>query len=154
MIQLPKLNFPAYEFRFKNSENIAFIFDIIRKKFVVLTPEEWVRQHVIHFLTIDLKYPKSHLAIEKQLKLNQTIKRSDVLVQNSKGEIIILVECKAPQIKLSQETFDQIARYNLFFNSKYLYVCNGRQHVFCQMNFEKKNYVFLNNIPKYQASNE
>jgi hypothetical protein len=152
MIKLPKLNFPTYQFRFKNSENITFIFDIVRKKFVVLTPEEWVRQHVIHFLTTDLNYPKSHLAVEKQLNLNQTIKRTDVLVQNPNGEIIILIECKAPQIKISQETFDQIARYNMVFNAKYLYVCNGFQHTFCQMNFEDKSYVFLKEIPIYKST--
>lgn len=154
MIKLPKLNFPTYQFRFKNSENITFIFDIIRKKFVVLTPEEWVRQHIIHFLTIDLNYPKSHLAVEKQLNLNQTIKRSDILVQNPNGQIVILVECKAPQIKISQDTFDQIARYNLVFNAKYLYVCNGIQHIFCQMNNEEKSYIFLKDIPIYKSTHD
>lgn len=149
MLDLPKLNFPPYDFRFKNSENKTFIFDAIRKKFILLTPEEWVRQHVIQYLTIDLNYPKSHLAVEKKLILNQTIKRSDVLVHNSHGEIIILVECKAPQIEIKQDTFDQTARYNMFYDAKYLYVCNGLKHVFCQMDKVNQQYIFLKELPKY-----
>jgi hypothetical protein len=149
MLNLPKLQFPLYEFRFKNSENKTYIFDPIRKKFILITPEEWVRQHVIQYLIHDLKYPKSHIAVEKQLILNQTIKRSDVLVQNAKGEIIILVECKAPQITINQDTFDQTARYNMIYDAKYLYVCNGFMHIYCQLDKVNQQYKFLESLPTY-----
>ena len=107
------LNFPAYDFRFKSNENNVHIFDVIRKKFVVLQPEEWVRQHTVHYLMEGKHYPKSLINIEKQLKINSLKKRYDIVVFNSKGEIEILVECKAPEVKITQEVFDQIARYNL-----------------------------------------
>ena len=110
---MKQLQFPTYSFRFKNSENKEAIFDEIRKKFIIITPEEWVRQHVVQFLLQDKKYPKSHINVEKLLKINDLNKRYDVVVYNPDGSILILVECKAPEIKISQQTFDQIARYNL-----------------------------------------
>jgi hypothetical protein len=141
------LNFSAYIFRFKNSENKRAIFDEIRKKFVVLTPEEWVRQHVIQFLITEMKYPKSWINVEKVIKINGLTKRYDVVVFNPNGTIFLLVECKAPQITLSQETFNQIARYNLTLNAQYLMVTNGLNHYFCQMDFQNEKYHFLQNLP-------
>jgi hypothetical protein len=141
------LNFSAYTFRFKNSENKRAIFDEIRKKFVVLTPEEWVRQHVIQFLITEMKYPKSWINVEKVIKINGLTKRYDVVVFNPNGTIFLLVECKAPQITLSQETFNQIARYNLTLNAQYLMVTNGLNHYFCQMDFQNEKYHFLQNLP-------
>jgi hypothetical protein len=141
------LNFSAYIFRFKNSENKRAIFDEIRKKFVVLTPEEWVRQHVIQFLISEMKYPKSWINVEKVIKINGLTKRYDVVVFNPNGTIFLLVECKAPQITLSQETFNQIARYNLTLNAQYLMVTNGLNHYFCQMDFQNEKYHFLQNLP-------
>lgn len=154
MLQLPKLHFPNYDFRFKNSENKVYIFDIIRKKYILLSPEEWVRQHIIQYLLNDLQYPKSHVAVEKQLILNQTIKRSDVIVQNAQGNILILVECKAPTIQITQTVFDQIASYNMIYDAKYFYVCNGLQHYFCQMDKQNMSYQFLESLPAYQKSND
>lgn len=145
---MQKLNFPAYNFRFKNSENKVAIFDEIRKKFVILTPEEWVRQHVIQYLLLDKKYPKSLVNVEKVLKINGLTKRYDVVVFNSDGSIFLLVECKAPEVKISQNTFDQIARYNLTMKAQYLMVTNGQNHYFCQMNFEKEQYHFLKELPE------
>jgi hypothetical protein len=144
------LNFPKYNFRFKSNENKTLIFDIIRKKFVVLTPEEWVRQHVIHFLISEKQYPVSHINIEKQLQLNDTVKRYDIVVFNKDGTIKIIVECKAPSIKTSQQTFDQIARYNLALKSETLMVTNGLEHYFCKMDFENKKYLFLKDLPTYK----
>ena len=100
---MQKLNFPEYQFRFKSNENKRLIFDGIRKKFIILTPEEWVRQHVINYLVLDKNYPVSHLSVEKQLKLHNTVKRYDIVVYNRTGEIELIVECKAPNIKISQD---------------------------------------------------
>ena len=143
------LNFPRYSFRFKSSENKQQIFDIIRKKFVSLQPEEWVRQHVIHFLTMDKKYPTSLINVEKTLLLNGLKKRYDVVVFNPDGSIHILVECKSPNIKISQVVFDQIARYNLKMQSEYVMVTNGLDHFYCKMNYEEEKYSFLRQIPDF-----
>jgi len=146
---MQKLNFPVFSFRFKNSENKVSIFDDIRKKFIVLTPEEWVRQHTVQFLLQHKKYPKSYLNVEKLIKVNELNKRYDVVVFQPDGTIFLLVECKAPEIKISQDTFDQIARYNLKLKAKYLMVTNGLNHYFCQMDFEKEHYVFLKELPDF-----
>ncbi|MCB0457799.1 MAG: type I restriction enzyme HsdR N-terminal domain-containing protein [Flavobacteriaceae bacterium] len=144
---MQKLNFPEYSFRFKNSENKRLIFDSIRKKFVILTPEEWVRQHVLQFLTKDKKYAPALLNVEKQLLLHGTKKRYDVVVFNPNGSIFLIVECKAPNIKITQDTFDQIARYNLVTQAEYLMVTNGWEHFYCQMDYENERYVFLRELP-------
>lgn len=148
---MQQLNFPTYNFRFKNSENKIAIFDEIRKKFIILTPEEWVRQNVVHYLLQEKKYPKSLINVEKLVKINGLVKRYDVVVFNNDGSIFILVECKAPEIKISQNTFDQIARYNMAMKAEYLMVTNGHNHYFCQMNFEKEQYVFLKELPDYNG---
>lgn len=144
---MQKLNFPSYSFRFKNSENKTAIFDEIRKKFVILTPEEWVRQNVVHFLLKEMNYPKSWINVEKVIKINRLTKRYDVVVFNPDGSIFLLVECKAPQVSISQETFNQIARYNTTLNAQYLMVTNGINHYFCKIDFECENYQFLQNLP-------
>lgn len=143
------LNFPRYLFRFKSSENKQQIFDIIRKKFVSLQPEEWVRQHVIHFLTTDKKYPASLINVEKTLSLNGLRKRYDIVVFNTDGSIHILIECKSPNITISQAVFDQIARYNLKMQAEYLMVTNGLDHFYCKMNYEQEKYSFLRQIPDF-----
>lgn len=114
---------------------------------MVLTPEEWVRQHVIQFLISEKKYPKSLINIEKQLKLHETVKRYDIVVFEPNGNIHLIVECKAPSIPITQETFDQIARYNLVANATYLMVTNGLEHYYCQMDYENEKYVFLRELP-------
>jgi len=149
-----KLNFPDYSFRFKNSENKPLIFDVIRKKFVVLTPEEWVRQHVLQFLIEDKGFPIAHINVEKQLVLNNTKKRYDIVVYNKDGSIQLIVECKAPSIGIRQETFDQIARYNLVTDATYLMVSNGLSHYYCKMDYEKERYHFLEDLPPMQPSSK
>ena len=144
---MQQLNFPSYNFRFKNSENKVSIFDDIRKKFILLTPEEWVRQNTIQFLLQEKKYPKSYLNIEKLIKINDINKRYDIVVFQPDGSIFLLIECKAPEVKITQETFDQISRYNLTLKAQYLMVTNGLNHYFCQMDFEKEQYVFLKELP-------
>jgi hypothetical protein len=121
------LNLPTYNFKLKNSQNKTLIFDKLRKKYVVLTPEEWVRQHFVHFLIDQKKYPETLIAIEKQLTINNLKKRTDILIFNSDGKPEVVIECKAPSIKISQKTFDQIARYNLQLKADFLIVTNGFQ---------------------------
>ena len=147
---MQKLNLPTYDFRLKSSENKTLIFDNLRKKYLVLTPEEWVRQHFVHFLNDEKKYPISLIAIEKQLTINNRKKRTDILVFNKEGKHDIIVECKAPSIKITQDTFDQIARYNLKLKANYLIVTNGLSHFYCKMDFENETYVFLKEIPDYK----
>lgn len=146
---MQRLNFPSYTFRFKNSENKVAIFDEIRKKFVILTPEEWVRQHVIRYLLEEKKYSKSYINVEKTISINGLTKRYDVVVFKPNGNIFLLVECKAPEVSISQNTFDQIARYNLTLESEYLMVTNGLNHYFCQMDFENERYDFLRELPNF-----
>lgn len=146
---MQSLNLPTYKFKIKSNENNYAIFDIVRKKYVVLTPEEWVRQHIIHFLIEEKKYPISLIGIEKKLTINNLTKRTDILVFNSKGTPEIIVECKAPSVKISQDSFDQISRYNLKLNATYLMVSNGLNHYFCSMDFKNEAYIFLENIPDY-----
>ncbi|SHM67920.1 type I restriction enzyme HsdR N-terminal domain-containing protein [Flavobacterium xinjiangense] len=148
---MQKLNFQLYNFRFKNSENKVSIFDEIRKKFIILTPEEWVRQHVVQYLLDEKKYPKSLINVEKVLKVNGLRKRYDVVVFNPDGSIFILIECKAPEIKIAQATFDQIARYNMTMQSQFLMVTNGLNHYFCQMDYKNEKYTFLENLPNYNS---
>lgn len=147
---MQQLNFPNYTFRFKNSENKVSIFDEIRKKFIILTPEEWVRQNVVQYLLQEKKYPKSYMNVEKLIKVNDLSKRYDIIVYQTNGEIFLLVECKAPEVKITQETFNQIARYNLTLNSKYLMVTNGVNHYFCEMDFINEKYNFLKELPEFE----
>ena len=147
---MQKLNFPTYSFRFKNSENKVAIFDEIRKKFIILTPEEWVRQHVVQYLLQDKNYPKSYINVEKLIKVNDLSKRYDIIVYQPNGAIYLLIECKAPEVIITQQTFDQIARYNLVLNAKYLMVSNGLNHYFCQMDFENEKYIFLKELPEFE----
>lgn len=145
-----KLNLPEVDLKIKSKENKLFIFDPYRKKDIVLTPEEWVRQHFANYLTTVKKYPVSLTVLEKELILNKTKKRTDIVVYNSTGTPEIIVECKAPTIKISQNTFDQIARYNLQLKASYLIVTNGLEHYFCQMDYENKQYLFLKDVPNYR----
>ena len=143
------LNFPSYTLRLKNSENNTHIFDVIRKKFVLLQPEEWVRQHCIHFLTNEKKYPISLINVEKVVPINGINKRYDVVVYNPDGSIHLIIECKAPKVKISQSAFDQIARYNLALKASFLMVTNGLNHYFCTMDHNLGAYNFLKDLPSY-----
>lgn len=116
---MQKLNLPSYSFKLKSNEKHTLIFDNLRKKYLVLTPEEWVRQHVVRFLMEEKKYPASLIALEKQLIINNLKRRTDIVVFNKEGKPHIIVECKATNIKINQDTFDQIARYNLKLNANY-----------------------------------
>jgi hypothetical protein len=143
------LNLPTYQFKIKSSENKQLIFDKVRKKYVVLTPEEWVRQNFVAYLLEEKKYPLSLIAVEKEVTVNKLKKRFDILVFNKKGNHSIIVECKSPKIKITQDSFDQIARYNLTLNAEFLIVTNGINHYYCKLDTKNKKYVFLENINSY-----
>ncbi len=149
---MQELNFPKFEYRFKSTENKVSIFDVIRKKFIILQPEEWVRQHCVHYLIEKKKYPKLLINVEKELTINGLKKRYDIVIFNSDGSIHLIVECKSYSTAINQGTFDQIARYNLALNAKYLMVTNGINHYYCQMDTLEERYSFLKDIPDYQKS--
>ncbi|HXH99032.1 MAG TPA: type I restriction enzyme HsdR N-terminal domain-containing protein [Sphingobacteriaceae bacterium] len=143
------LNLPTYPFKIKEEAGSIFIFDEIRKKYLLLTPEEWVRQHVVQFLIHEKKYPKSLIKLEGGLKLNSLQKRTDILIFNPSGNKVVLVECKSPSIKITQHVFDQIARYNFVHRTPWLIVSNGMQHYCCQIDFQKETYQFEQEIPDF-----
>ena len=145
------LNFPDYSFPTKSNENKPYVFDPLRKKWVVLTPEEWVRLHCVQFLIQEKNYPSSLIAVEKSIRVFNTNKRFDIVGFQSNQSVSILVECKAPSERITQETFDQIARYNLKLKSDYLMVTNGRFHYFCQMNYEQQEYIFIKTLPPFKS---
>ena len=144
---MQKLAFQAYPMITKISENKRYIFDPIRKKFVILTPEEWVRQHVVRFLQEDKKAPKSWINVEKQFTLAGLQKRFDVIVFSANGVVQVLVECKAPNVSISQKTFDQIVRYNMNFNAQYMMFTNGLKHYYCTFDYENQQYHFCEDLP-------
>ena len=149
-VKMENLNFKSYRIKIKNNKNKQYVFDEIRKKNVLLTPEEWVRQNCVQFLVQEKKYPKSLISIEKKLTLNSLTKRYDIVAFNSRGEIILIVECKSPKVKISQVTFDQISRYNLAFKSQYLMITNGISHYFCEVDYKNNEYLFLKELPNYK----
>lgn len=144
-----KLNLPTYSFRTKQEGDKLKIFDEIRKKFLVLTPEEWVRQNFIRYLVDVKSFPASLMAVETGLQLNGNQFRADLLVYNKQGKPWMIVEFKAPEVKITQKTFDQIARYNLTFEVPFLIVSNGLEHYCCRVDFEAKNYQFFREVPQF-----
>jgi hypothetical protein len=140
------LAFPTFSFTTKSSENKRFILDPIRKKFVLLTPEEWVRQHVIQDL-LHKGISKTRLSIEKQFEVMGQQKRFDVVVAGSNASIALLIECKAPKVPITQATFDQIARYQLALNANFLMVTNGLAHIYCQIDYTQQTYHFMPDFP-------
>lgn len=144
------LNLPAVDFKVKKSDGKVWIFDGIRKKFVVLTPEEWVRQHFVHHLIHDLHYPRSLFRIEGSLSYNTLQKRSDILVYDRNGKPWMLIECKSPSIKLTQRAFNQAAMYNMTVGARYVAVTNGMVH-FCFLPPRPGGEaVFLNDFPDFK----
>ena len=141
-----ELNFPNYTFKMKNIENADYIFDEIRKKYIKLTKEEWVRQNCVNFLVKEKKFPQVLINVEKMLKINNLSKRYDIVVYNSDGSIKLLVECKSPEIKITQKTFDQIAIYNMSLKAELLMVTNGINHYYCNIDYKNQCYKFINDI--------
>ena len=146
---MQKLNLPVYEFQYRNKENGRHVLDIYRKKYVLLTPEEEVRQRFARYLVEEKGYPGSLIMTEFSLKLNEMTRRCDILVHKPAGIPAVLVECKAPGVKISRETFDQAARYNMVFKVKYLMVSNGLKHYCCYIDFNNQKVNFQSEIPSY-----
>jgi type I site-specific restriction endonuclease len=151
---LPKLNLPEYSFTFRaarSGSQRTQIFDTIRKKYVALTPEEWVRQNFIQYLANEKKFPLSLMAIEMGMKYNQLQKRGDVVVYDMSGRPWLIVECKAPAVKITQEAFDQVARYNMSLKVKYVVVTNGMNHFCCEIDHEGMSYRFVKEVPEWEG---
>jgi hypothetical protein len=145
------LQFPSFEYKIKAEKNQHFIFDEVRKKWLVLTPEEWVRQHLIHFLIQFKHFPSSLMQLEKQIKLNDTKKRFDLLVYNNRLQPLLLAECKAPSIVLSQLVLDQILRYNLEIAAQIILITNGMNHMVYSYDKSSQKYNLLQEIPDYKS---
>ena len=127
----------------------TYIFDVVRKKYLLLTPEEWVRQNFIQYLNKVKKYPLGLMGVEQMVKYNSLKTRADIVMYNTEGKANIIVECKAPDVKITQDTFNQIAKYNSQLKVKYLLVTNGMNHFCCKMDYESNKITFLEEIPSY-----
>jgi len=148
-----KLNLPAYDFKYRTEGKNLMVLDVYRKRFVKLTPEEEVRQRFARYLVEEKGFPASLIMTEYALEVNKLARRCDILVHKPAGYPALLVECKAPEVKISQATFDQVARYNLAFRVKYLIVTNGLKHYCCQIDFDTEKVSFLSEIPDYEELN-
>ncbi len=147
MIDLTRLNFPEnYQIRLKQSQDITYIFCLIRKNWLVYTPEEWVRQHILFFLTKTLGYSAASIGVEVPVKQLGMRKRADIVVYKQ-AKPFIMVECKRPSVAITQDTFNQIARYNAVIGSQFLMVSNGLSHYYCVMDYDNKRFEFLRELP-------
>lgn len=144
-----RLNLPSFDYKLRKADGKVWIFDVIRKKFVVLTPEEWVRQHFIHYMTGELKYPRSLIRIEGGLMYNQLQKRSDILLFDREGNPWMLVECKEPGFKLSQLVVEQVAAYNATHRARYITVSNGLTHLCALTDWQQGETRLLEAMPVY-----
>lgn len=145
------LNLPSFAHQLQQHGGKTTIFDAIRKKYVALTPEEWVRQHFIHYLIQHLHYPRTLISVEAGLRYNRMLRRSDVVVYNRDGAPFMIVECKAPSVSLSPAVFEQIAVYNQPLRARYLTVTNGLEHYCCRMDYSTNAYAFMKTLPAYDA---
>jgi len=142
------LNFPEFDFSLKRQNGKTYIFDIVRKKYVLRTSEEWVRQHTLHYLVEVKKYSKALIGVEKKLVINGAQRRFDIVVFNKQMQPEILVECKAPAVPINQKTFDQANQYNWMLKAPYIFLTNGMNHYICRINFENNTYEFLESLPE------
>ncbi|MBO6030288.1 MAG: type I restriction enzyme HsdR N-terminal domain-containing protein [Prevotella sp.] len=145
-----RLNLPQYEIKIGEKDGKRTIFDFLRRKYVALTPEEWVRQHFTHYLTTHKGYPKGLMGNEVELHVGEKRLRCDTVLYNKQGQPQMIIEYKAPTIQIQQKTFDQISVYNLLLHVDYLIVSNGLQHYCCKMDYDSQKYSFLKDIPDYQ----
>ena len=149
-----EINLPRYEIKFREQCGKRQIFDFLRRKFVALTPEEWVRQHFVHYLVSQKGYPKGLLANEVELVVGKKKLRCDTLLYNRLLKPQMIIEYKSPEIELTQRVFDQITVYNFLLHVEYLIVSNGRQHYCCRMDYDQRSYQFLRDIPDYAVLNK
>ena len=146
-----RLNLPPYPIKIQEKGEKRQIFDFLRRKWVALTPEEWVRQHFTHFLVEQKNYPQALLANEVELRIGEKRLRCDTLLYNKELRPRMIIEYKAPTIQIQQKTFDQISVYNLLLKVDYLIVSNGLSHYCCKMDYERQSYQFLEDIPDYET---
>ncbi len=146
---MPQLNLPNVILKIKLVKGITQVFDTVRKKYLVLTSEEWVRQHFIHYLNSEKRYPLGLMGVEKTVKYNGQSTRADIILYTNMGKPNMIVECKAPEVKITQDTFDQIAKYNFKLKVNFLVVTNGMQHFCCAIDYENNKINFLKEIPQY-----
>lgn len=144
-----KLNFPPFEFRIERLDDKLMIFDVLRKKRVRLTPEEWVRQHLIRYLIDFKQYPKSMIKVESGLRYNKLLKRSDILVFSQDGSPFMVIECKSPHSKLDEKVIHQVAAYSKSLKVKYIGVSNGLKHYCWEIDSERQSTLNLNDFPEY-----
>jgi type I site-specific restriction-modification system R (restriction) subunit len=144
------LNLPVYTFRIKEKEGRRLIFDALRRKWVALTPEEWVRQNFIRYLIDEKHYPASLISVEHTIRMNQLNLRCDAVIFSKNGEPLVIVECKAPEVKISRQAFDQIVGYNFDLRVNYLMVTNGINHYFCKIDRKSMTYSFLAEITDFK----
>lgn len=144
-----ELSLPAFEYKVKRQSGSVLIFDIVRKKYVILTPEEWVRQHVVHYLVEVKQIPVALIAVEREIDLYGLRRRFDVVTFDRLGNPWLLVECKAPSVELSRQVFDQAFRYNMTLTAPYVAITNGRNH-YCGHIHPAKGFVFLNDFPEFK----
>jgi predicted type IV restriction endonuclease len=147
------LNLPTTDFQIKEVAGKLSIFDALRKKFLILTPEEWVRQHIIFYLVNHKGYPKALISLERGLKYNTLQKRFDLLVMDRSGQPFMLVECKAPEVKLTQLTVEQVSVYNKTIGAPYMVITNGKQHICMGMNNDEGKYCQLSSFPDFPGEN-
>ena len=147
---MTRLNLPPFEIKLRGTKAQPQIFDILRKKYIALTPEEWVRQHFVHFLVEHKGYPAALMANEIQLKVGEKTLRADSVLYSRDLKPRMIIEYKAPHIPITQKVFDQISIYNMLLHVDYLVVSNGLQHYICKMDFNDKKYLFLEDIPDYK----
>ena len=145
-----ELNLPKYGIKIKNDKGHQSIFDVLRRKYVALTPEEWVRQHFVHFLIEHKGYPKALMANEIQLAIGNKKLRCDSVLYDRTLKPRMIIEYKAPTVSITQKVFDQITIYNMLLHVDYLVVSNGIKHYCCQMDYNNQKYLFLEDIPDYQ----
>lgn len=150
LCMVQQLNLPQPNLDLKQESGVSYLKCLVRNKWLVATPEEWVRQHVVTFLN-ELGYPNNLLKMEMPLKINTMLRRPDVVAYDSHGKPKLIVECKASSIKITQSTFEQIAQYNLKLRVPYLMVTNGLQHFYCHVNFEENSIQFIAKLPTYES---
>lgn len=151
MKEYPILNLPPADLRVSRENGVVKVFDRLRSKWVVLTPEEWVRQHFTYWLNHALHYPESLTANEAGLIVNGMRKRCDTVVFRKEGPPLLVVEYKAPNVEISQSVFDQVVRYNMTLHAEYLVVSNGMNHFCCKMDYVRGSYNFIRKIPDYYS---
>ena len=149
---MQELNLPPFDYKIIEKDSKPFIFDVIRRQYVALTPEEWVRQHFVHFLISHKGYPQALMANEVQLKLNGMSRRCDTVIYDRTLRPRVIVEYKAPTVNITQQVFDQICRYNMVLQVEYLIVSNGLAHYCCKMDYTTRSYTFLREVPASDAS--